>query len=125
MRDGVRAQAAARLRQTQGGASGDGRRRPPLNDRHGDGEQLRCANTGGVINQSRSGLLWRIQPLVRCRVGSWSRFYESAQAMLTYRSNPITLTLLGASQVTVGKLAYRRLRRFIKPAPGHNQSTTG
>ena len=36
-----------------------------------------------------------------------SRFYESAQAMLAYRSNPITSALLGASQVTAGKLAYR------------------
>ena len=31
-----------------------------------------------------------------------SRFYEAAQA-----SNPITLTLLGASQVTIVKLAYQ------------------
>ena len=36
-----------------------------------------------------------------------SRFYEAAHAKLTYRSNTITLTALGANQVTVGKLAYR------------------
>ena len=30
----------------------------------------------------------------------------------------LTVSLLRTSQVTVGMLAYRCLRRFIKPAPG-------
>ena len=67
---------------------------------------------------SRRNLCWCMARALLCHKCyiTRSRFYKSAQAMLTYRSTPITLTLLGASQVTVGKLAYRRLRRFIKPA---------